>query len=556
MLLIETKLLPDKSLEFPGYRWYGKNRSFINRQAKVGSGGVGILIKNEVAQHYYITISDANFDGILSLKLVNKQTTKQMSITACYLPPERSQYGRNTRAFFDHLLGLSYQTTEFETVVVAGDFNGRIGAALDYIPEIDCIPKRQVLDSNTNAHGEALLEFLKEGKLCVVNGRVTPNYDNFTSISGRGKAVVDYILTPHSNLEQITKCEVISVKELCEKIEYKPSCKLPDHSIVYCELNIYLCDSMRIEVKEPSANRFKRVKAKDIPIDFMLSPECQRLVTETIHRIEQDMHNQLDVDQCYQQVLQIYQEETDRKIPKIANRPGNRKKFRPKPWWNANLSDKWKEVAVAEKQFLKCNGNRKERWSERNHYKTLLKQFDREYNKSRRKYFANQGAEIEALQDQNPQEFWKKLKNLGPTKVKDTIPMEILKNDGTSNFEANDILDKWAHDFDQLYKGNGEFDEEFFKNIKSAKEEFDAYAEQMVGPEVQHAELMDTKITRMEVLKAIQKCKFNKATGFDEIQNEVLKNQYSVPLLQKIFDSCFQGGIIPSPWRKSLINQS
>ena len=41
--------------------------------------------------------------------------------------------------------------------------------------------------------------------MCVVNGRGEPNMDNYTSVSPRGHAVVDYIITPYECLENVTE---------------------------------------------------------------------------------------------------------------------------------------------------------------------------------------------------------------------------------------------------------------------------------------------------------------------------------------------------------------
>jgi hypothetical protein len=211
------------------YKFYGYNRSFIKKTAKVASGGVGILLKYSIVSNNYIAITDITYEGILSLTLTNKITTKQVNITVCYLPPERSQYGRDTQGFYDHLLQLMYQVTECDSVVVGGDFNGRIGNKVDYIPDIDNITGRKPLDLDSNSHGEALFEFLKESKMGVINSCVTTQHDNYTSVSGRGKAVVDYLITPHTYLDHIVECSVHTVKDLCDSRSYNPDCKLPDH---------------------------------------------------------------------------------------------------------------------------------------------------------------------------------------------------------------------------------------------------------------------------------------------------------------------------------------
>ncbi len=36
--------------------------------------------------------------------------------------------------------------------------------------------------------------------MCILNGRITPQFDNYTSVSVKGKSVVDYFAVSHKNL--------------------------------------------------------------------------------------------------------------------------------------------------------------------------------------------------------------------------------------------------------------------------------------------------------------------------------------------------------------------
>ena len=65
---------------------------------------------------------------------------------------------------------------------------------------------------------------------------------------------------------------------------------------------------------------------------------------------------------------------------------------------------------------------------------------------------------------------------------------------------------------------------------------------------------MDCEITTDEILRAIQKGKRRKAGGVDEIPLESLANKTAVSTLKKLFNCCYDTGIIPSDWEKSIIN--
>ena len=87
-----------------------------------------------------------------------------------------------------------------------GDLNVRIGKGKDFIEDIDELIERQVIDENVNKHGTALLEFLQETKMCVLNGRGVTN--DYTSSSTRGSAVVDYIMVPISEYPKFSQFRV------------------------------------------------------------------------------------------------------------------------------------------------------------------------------------------------------------------------------------------------------------------------------------------------------------------------------------------------------------
>ena len=53
--LAETHLRDDgNKLEFPGYKWYGHNRSEIHIRARNGFGGVGFLLKQKLLDYCFV----------------------------------------------------------------------------------------------------------------------------------------------------------------------------------------------------------------------------------------------------------------------------------------------------------------------------------------------------------------------------------------------------------------------------------------------------------------------------------------------------------------------
>jgi len=87
--------------------------------------------------------------------------------------------------------------TRVDLIMVDGNFNSQIRDFNDCIDYVDEILKRSILDKQCNKHAKELLDFLKDMKTCVLNGRFEDHLNNFTCISPRGKSIVDYCIVPH-----------------------------------------------------------------------------------------------------------------------------------------------------------------------------------------------------------------------------------------------------------------------------------------------------------------------------------------------------------------------
>ena len=133
-----------------------------------------------------------SFEGILCSKFTSKHSDYNFIVFSCYLSPENSVWGRDSDAFFAHILGDIYSNCDCDAIYLCGDFNARIGTSRD-ISDFDVIPERSVLDNFVNQHGHSFVEFLNEAKFCTLNGRFDTNDDNCTSVSSKGSAVVDYM---------------------------------------------------------------------------------------------------------------------------------------------------------------------------------------------------------------------------------------------------------------------------------------------------------------------------------------------------------------------------
>ena len=124
-------------------------------------GGIGVLINHIILSQYSFKVMDKQFDRILIIEMKNKFTDFVCILCVCYLSPENLQWGRDPVRFSIHVLAQIYLCTYADIIVLCGYINARVERENDCIPEIDSLPKRNVLDTKEILMENHLLNFLK-----------------------------------------------------------------------------------------------------------------------------------------------------------------------------------------------------------------------------------------------------------------------------------------------------------------------------------------------------------------------------------------------------------
>ena len=110
------------------------------------------------------------------------------------------------------------------------------------------------------------------------------------------------------------------------------------------------------------------------------------------------------------------------------------------------------------------------------------------------------------------------------------------------------ILDKWKTEYEALFTFNtepGTFDDAFYEECLKDLEDLEQN-----GPV--HFNL-DQPIDTQEVKKVIEKAKFNKSIGIDNLPNEIFKNGKSTEVITKLFNKVYDTSIVPTIWRLAII---
>ena len=246
-----------------------------------------------------------------------------------------------------HIYYPLYISTVMQTRYFCGDFNGRVGKPADIVSGLDeDIPPRTCLDEVKKGHGDVLLEFIKDGRLAILNGRINPMADNFTCVSHRRRSVVDYMLVPHDCLKFCLDFKVELMSDIIEAASctelISNTCKMPDHSLLTVKMVYDLSwDQMTSQVDaESEGNSQNRAHRKMYYFDrnsrdFLSSPLWNDAVKSIIDKLITLNTTQENLDNVYLDFCNILFNELNKTLKLGDTTKVSRKRYKmAKPYWN------------------------------------------------------------------------------------------------------------------------------------------------------------------------------------------------------------------------------
>ena len=448
-----------------------------------------------------------------------------------------------------------YLNSFAENIFLAGDFNARIGGRLDFIEYLDTINERCALDKTVNSYCDAFLEFIKDVKMCIVNGRVTPKYDNYTCVNRNGCSVVDYIITDYGSLERCKMCKVFPVNELMNenselKLLLSNSCKTPDHSIILIEFEYGNDIEDTEETGTDNKNLgYRKYSFQNQNHNFLNNEIWNSAMIKIIETLENNLKTKEQLNVLYENLIQSIITEMDTYLEfKDIDKTMTKKYKHSKPYWNEQLTLAWKSMMQCEKTFRKFKGHRNIKSKLRDSYHIARTKFDKLLRTCERNYNNNVIRNIENMCKSDHKQFWNKMKQMGPKRK--NIPLRVDKN-GQTVINPTEVLGIWKSDFEQLYNPPPcPVDPDFLNNINHEKE----ILERNYNNKTEISDdLLNSPISFIEVKRSIILSKIGKAPGIDCIPNEVLKNPRITNLFFKLYTFCFENHIVPSLWLKSIV---
>ena len=542
----ETFFRNNETVSLDGYTFFDHNRKNIHRNARRGSGGVGVFVKSELFNQYDITVLDATVEDVLWLKFSSDTDAENIVICVCYLPPSDSTRLNDSELFYATLLEQVYSYQNEGQLFICGDFNSRVGDASEYIEGVDDVMSRDVIDYTVNNNGDLLIDFMVDSGLCMVNGRV--GHNNFTHVSHRGKSVVDYVCVPYEQMCFVSDFHVHLMSDLVGVLNYQGVTKVPDHSVLTWSSKGFV---KKRHNEEPLQKQNSiKYNTANVPINFLNDESSFDRVVDAINRIEHDIERLHDANKAYDTFKKLVFSEMDCKLQKRNVRNPNAKSLY-KPYWNVDLDTKWDAVRTAERNWLRCNGTNAEKRRRRGIYITEKRQFEKMNKKAKRAYqLGEQQRLLELHTSHNTRDFWREIGKIGiQNERKGRIPMEVVDSDGNLSSNTETVISRWKNDFEQLFaeSSNPNYDDRHLENIKRAIDE-------NIIPSVDtDISMLNQPITRTEVERSIYRAKLKRATGLDGIPSEVLRNPVCIDLLYKIVSFCFENGTVPNEWNTGII---
>ena len=414
------------------------------------------------------------------------------------------------------------------TVLIAGDFNGRVGLIPDYIindnhvEDIDSIsyiadiaPRRTSMDRQSNGQGLQLIDLCKMTSLRICNGRFL-NTDSFTYYGHGGNSVIDYLLCRYESFEMISSLRVSDFNEFS------------DHALLQFEIAVnknigvnhdykQIRQGSKIEWKEDKIHEFRRGIIADLPQfnELLLNDEQESIDRENIDNLVEKFVNLINKSSHPLFKKDTY---TRKKTGRIT-----RSAFIQSEWFDEDCRVKKGEYIECLKQFNQCKSteNRTKLCEKKREYKSVI-------NMKKRRYKVMKSKEIESLKSKSPRDFWNFF-----SKRKQQCGENIT--------------------IEQFYNYFKDISEQFDSAPNPRADDFNTRDMSQDTP-AQFEEL-DSYITVQEVLGAIKNLKRNKAYSTDEMiyayfisTSDILAGH-----LADLFNKIFMSGIFPSSWMEGIV---
>ena len=280
----------------PDYQCVNKPRSFINKKAKRGAGGIMLYMHNRVA-HYTTIVEGPKSEDKLWVRLRSPRLpNKALYVCFCYIPPMGSTVTCNETAEWSCFETDVIKMCDRGDILLLGDMNARTGSEYEII---ECDPyfpgpsgttdkdytdcKRHSIDATVNTQGRHPIDLCISTQLRILNGRHIGDYPGkFTCHTPRGASVVDYAIISATIQNMVTGFRVGSLQTFSDHCSLELTLNMANKTAVPPLLSTELSSILQPHagpVRWNKENFLKLLEQSDtflgiIQINNLLSTSC------------------------------------------------------------------------------------------------------------------------------------------------------------------------------------------------------------------------------------------------------------------------------------------
>ena len=552
--LIETHHTADETgdLRINGFKCFSLCRpKDKNKKRYKPSGGIAAYVHKSILPGVEKVPSSGSEALILKLRKEYFGIINDIFIVYAYCSPANSSIFSSDfmpADIYEDLGDKLSQCANKGSIILLGDMNARTQLLCDYIDnenndyvpvpppamyDVDTVATeiRSNTDRGTNSYGAKFINLCKTVPLRILNGRKLGDLlGNFTCFTALGSSCVDYgAVSP----ELFNLVPYFSVAPPCLTLsDHTPielGLKVKCDRVPVTSTNIELCTKpSKIEWDTNLTQKFKTI---------IESPNCKEALQGFLDTGV--LPDQKSVDSAVGLVSNILLETAKlagmqmRKgaVPRRAAKADQPfKRLQHPKWHDENCREKLKEIKITAcslKSDPKNSFLRGRIIVQNKEYKRLLKFKQKEFTDS---LFS----QLEGMHQSDPRKYMQlvnSLKSGSFDKVKPSDTEAISPDEWFRHF--SNLLGKPPSNTESELRYN----EYFQNNVDKLSSN------------------LDQPFTKKDFIEAVRKLKNNKATCFDQVSNEMLKNG-SEPLakpLLLIFNTILKFNLYPNEWKKDIL---
>ena len=533
--LTETKTNHIENFAFDGFKVM--TMPIKNKTHKFGGiHGICMLIRDELYDSIELICEQTTSESILWCKVNSKDFDLSFYIGNVYVPHESSIY--HHKDLFDNAIrDISIlQSRSNIPFILIGDFNARTGQLNDfevidtYMADVcglttddsiidsfhECnIPiQRTNQDLHINDNGKKLIDLCKITDLKIMNGRLDKDrgIGSFTCYTGMGQSTIDYLIVSEAILPAITSFQVHSFDRCLSDVHCGLSLSIES---TYENNNPKHTDNGTF--KNNTSLKYDLKWDQNVRADFMKNFDTSAIaiIDETLDRLDTNRVTFEVINDINKSIKDIFTKTAkDTNLYAECKEHKSIKKNRRinAPWFDHDCYEARKKYSKIKNRLQKRKNEYyiSEIRKESNIYKKLIKL-------KKETYQAELHSKLRHDQKSNPKDFWRVINRKGNNISK--IDIETFKT--------------------------------YFENLNSSSITHD----NLVVDSIEANHSFNDPFTFEELKAHILLLKNNKASGYDRILNEHLKNcpDSLIRLLTKYFNVVLDSGLVPSDWCIGMI---